>query len=411
MDLQINKNTPTIMHVDLNSCFATVEQQAYPHLRGKPIVIAAYTSPGGCVLAPSIEAKKFGIKTGMTVRDARLLYKDIIVRDPDPQLVRDVHIKFVKIFRDYSPLIYPKSIDEVVIEFNGAPAFKKGLKNIGYEIKERLKSEVGEWMLCNIGIGTNRFLAKLASSLHKPDGLDIIDYRNLLDIYSSVSLVDLHGINVRYEARLNANGIFNPIQFLNAGENFLHKSVFKSIVGHYWYLRLRGWEVDDAEITRKSFGQDFALGKKTSDPIELSRILMKLCEKMGRRLRRADNEAFGIHLGLSYEGWGYWHKSKKFKSSAYTTDELFRRAMLIFNMQPEKKTIVKISVSCFELVLAKSAQINLFDLQDKKRKVSEVMDEINDRYGEFVITPALMMNMDKLVLDRIAFGSVSELNS
>src|SRR3990167_8444433 len=123
MDLQLNKNEPTLMHVDLNSCFATVEQQANPHLRGKPIVIAAYTTSNGCVLAPSIEAKKYGIKVGMRVRDARLLYKDVIVRDPDPQLVRDVHIKFVKIFMDYSPFVYTKSIDEVVVEFRGSPVF------------------------------------------------------------------------------------------------------------------------------------------------------------------------------------------------------------------------------------------------------------------------------------------------
>src|SRR3990167_3027651 len=82
MDLQINRNNPTIMHIDLNSCFATVEQQAHPHLRGKPIVIAAYTTPNGCIVAPSIESKKDGIKVGMRVCDARLLYKDVIVRTP-----------------------------------------------------------------------------------------------------------------------------------------------------------------------------------------------------------------------------------------------------------------------------------------------------------------------------------------
>lgn len=123
------------MHIDLNSCFATVEQQANPHLRGKPLVIAAYTSPGGCVLAPSIEAKRYGIKVGMTVRDARLIYKNVIVRDPDPVLVRDVHIKFRNICKTYSPVVIPKSIDEVVIDFINTPALQHGLINIAQEIK------------------------------------------------------------------------------------------------------------------------------------------------------------------------------------------------------------------------------------------------------------------------------------
>lgn len=405
MDLQINKNNPTLMHVDLNSCFATVEQQANPHLRGRPIVIAAYTTPNGCVVAPSIEAKKYGIKVGMTVREARLLYKDVIVRDPDPQLVRDVHVKFIKIFKDYSPFVYPKSIDEVVVEFKGLPAFKRGLVNIGYDIKKRLRTEVGEWISCNIGISTNRFLAKLASSLHKPDGLDVITHKNILNVYSLVSLIDLNGINTRYEARLNSNGIFNPLQFLKAGELFLRKNVFKSIVGHYWYLRLRGFETDDVEIKRKSFGQDYAIGKKTKDQMELSRILMKLCEKMGRRLRRSGNEAFGIHVGIIYEDWTYFHKSKKFNRPMFTTDDLFIKSMWIFNMRDKEKKIAKISVSCFELFPAKTSQINLFEIEDKKRKVSNALDKINDRYGEYIITPALMMDMENLVLDRIAFGS------
>jgi len=118
MNLPLNHNNPQIMHIDLNSCFATAEQQAYPSLRGKPIGIAAYTAPSGCVLAPSIEAKRYGVKTGMTVRDARLLCPDIIIRDPDPRLVRDIHVKFRSVLQNYSPLIVPKSIDELVVDFS-----------------------------------------------------------------------------------------------------------------------------------------------------------------------------------------------------------------------------------------------------------------------------------------------------
>ena len=107
MALALNHNPPTILHADLNSCFATIEQQANPLLRGKPIVVAAYNSPNGCVVAPSIEAKTFGIKTGMTVRDARLLCPGVIVRTPDPAKYRYVHMQFRKIFRDYSPDVTP----------------------------------------------------------------------------------------------------------------------------------------------------------------------------------------------------------------------------------------------------------------------------------------------------------------
>lgn len=411
MELQINHNKPLVMHIDLNSCFATVTQQAFPHLRGKPLVMAAYNSPRGCILAPSIEAKKMGIKTGMRVMEAKLICKDIIVRTTDTALVRDVHVRLKKICRDYSILVTPKSIDEVVIDFNPMEKnIKRPLTDIAKEIKERLKKEIGEWMIASIGIGTNRFLAKTGASLHKPDGLDVIDYQNLEKVYSKLSLIDLCGINKRLEARLNIWGIFTPLQFLGAPLVLLKNQVFKSICGFYWYKRLRGWEIDNIDSVRKSYGQDYALGKKTNDPEKLSKIIMKLCEKMGRRLRRGGQAAFGIHVAVLYDDYTFWHKARMMNKEMYATLELFRGAQLIFNQQPIKKVVAKISISCYQLVSSKKIQMNLFEEEKNKlRKISDTMDDINNKYGEYVIAPALMMRMDDLVLDRIAFGGVKEL--
>src|SRR5918992_4682581 len=297
MALPINRNQPLIMHVDLNSCFATIEQQANPLLRGKPIVVAAYNSPNGCVVAPSIEAKQYGIKTGMTVRDARLLYPAVIVRTPDPAKYRAVHLQFRNIFKDYSPDVSPKSIDEAVIDFTDTYAlYHRSLIDIGQEIKRRFRNEIGEWMVCSIGIGTNRFLAKLAASLQKPDGLTTIDHTSVLNVYQAVSLLDLSGINTRYQARLNAYGIHTPMEFYSASLDTLKKQVFQSINGYYWYLRLRGFEIDQIDFARKSFGNTYALGKQTNEPKALAKLLMKLCEKTGRRLRRAGYQAAGVHV-------------------------------------------------------------------------------------------------------------------
>jgi len=408
MDLPINTTEPTVMHIDLNSCFATVMQQAHPSLRGKPMIVAAYPTPGGCILAPSIEAKKLGIKTGMRVREAKEIYPEVIVRESDTDLIRDASSKFIKICLYYSPDVTPKSIDEVVINFSGMESYwKKTLTEIGIEIKKRFRQEIGEWISCNVGISTNRMLAKLASSLHKPDGLDIIDHQNIRKVYSSINLTDFPGINVRYQARLNAVGIFTPVDFLAASDNFLRKQVFQSIVGHYWYLRLRGYEVDDFQSDRKSFGQEYSLGKKTSDPEKLASLIIMLTEKMGRRLRASNKTALGIHLALLYDDWSFWHKGKKFTESLYTTQELFKKVMFIFEQQPAKKIVRKISVSCFDLNPADSLVLSLFENDvEKKRKISTAVDKINDRYGEYVVAPALMMESKKTILDRIAFGGL-----
>jgi len=405
MDLPINTAIPTVMHIDLNSCFATVEQQAHHHMRGKPVIVAAYKTDRGCILSPSIEAKKLGIKTGMRVYEAKQICPNVIIRDTDPILVRDVHSKFMKIFDDYSPYVIPKSIDEAVIDFS--PVFSKttDLIVIGKEIKDRMKKEIGEWIFCNIGIATNRFLAKLASSLHKPDGLDLINYKNLRQIYSSIKLTDLYGINTRFEFRLNASGINSPLDFFQAKENFLKKNVFKSITGYYWYLRLRGWEIDDYRSERKSFGQEYSLKEKTADLEKLKKIIMKLCEKMGRRLRQSNQFASGIHLGIMYQDYSFWHKGKKLHRSISSTKDLFEEVMILFFLQLKTNVVSKISVSCFSLNQNNNQQLALIDLGGEKiNKISGALDKINDRFGEFTITPATMIDMKDVVIDRIAFG-------
>jgi DNA polymerase-4 len=362
MPLPINHNQPTVMHVDLNSCFATIEQQANPLLRGKPIVVAAYNSPNGCVVAPSIEAKQYGIKTGMTVRDARLLYPAVIVRS---------------------------------------------LPDIGQEIKRRFRREIGEWMVCSIGISTNRFLAKLAASLKKPDGLETIDHTNVLSVYNHVSLLDLNGINTRYEARLNASGIFTPMEFYEASLETLKHQVFQSILGYYWYLRLRGYEIDQVDFGRKSFGNTYAVGKQTNDPRELAKLLMKLCEKTGRRLRRAECAAQGVHVSCVYTDFSFWHTGRKVEQPLYTTREIYIKALRLLNQSGYRKQVRNLAVSVYDLIPHHSEQLEMF--ATKSHAVAEAMDKINDKYGEFVITPALMMGMDEVILDRIAFGGVKEL--
>lgn len=396
------------MHVDLNSCFATIEQQANPLLRGKPIVVAAYDSPNGCVVAPSIEAKTYGIKTGMSVREARLLYPKIVIRTPDPEKYRYVHMQFKKIFKDYSPDVTPKSIDEAVIDFSSTISLhKRSLVDIGKEIKHRFKREIGEWMICSIGIGPNRFLAKLAASLHKPDGLDVISSQNLLEVYKKISLTDLSGINTRFQARLNAYRIFTPMEFYKAPLQTLKKQVFQSILGYYWYLRLRGYEIDAVDFSRKSFGNTYALKHQTQNPRELSKLLMKLCEKTGRRLRKAGNSAFGVHVSCVYTDMSYWHLGRKFNIPLYTTRDIYLKAISLLNLSGYNKKVRNLAISVYSLISNQNEQLEIFS--SRYYPVARAMDQINDKYGEFVITPALMMQMDDVILDRIAFGGVKEL--
>ena len=404
------------MHIDLNSCFATIEQQANPHLRGKPIAVAAYATDGGCILAPSIEAKQFGVKTGMRVAEGKTRCPQLIVMTGDPPKYRDVHQKFKTIFESYSPSITPKSIDEAIIDFHPMvntftqPPIKQ-LLNYAHQIKHRLRSEVGEWISCNIGIAPNRFLAKLAASLHKPDGLDCIDHTNLLDILQTVTLLDLTGINLRNQARLHRWGITTPLQFFYAPEPLLRRQVFGSVLGHYWHLRLHGYETDRIDFQRRTYGQSYALSHHTDDSKQLNRFFLKLTEKMGRRLRRAGHTARGIQVYLSHRNGTSWHKAQTFPSRMHTTRQLYQSLQIVLDQKPHRQLITKIAVSCFHLQPYQDHQLPLFaDLPETKwHQLSQASDAINDKYGEFTLTPTTLMTMQDTIVDRIAFGNVKEI--
>lgn len=407
MELELNYNRPLIMHIDLNSCFATIEQQANPLIRYHPVAVAAYDSPRGIVLAASYDAKARGVKVGVTVRDAKLLCPGIIIMMPDPDKYFDAHRRFNKVLLNYTSDICPKSVDEFVVDFSGSPAVRNGmeLEDIGRQIKKDIHRELGEYVTVNIGIAPNRFLAKVAASLHKPDGMDRITADNLREIYGRLSLIDLPGINRRYSARLNLAGIYTPLEFLDAPLWKLKREVFHGIVGYYWYLRLRGHEIDAVSFGRKSFGQQYAIGRKTADINELSRLLMKLCEKAGRRLRRHGYEARGIYFWIALEDRTYWNRRQQLQAPVYSTQDIFRQTYKLLLQVPLQARATYIGVTVYNLNPTEPVQLGLFDdTRLDTRSLAEAADLVNDRYGEFTMVPALMANMQDIIIRRVAFG-------
>ncbi len=406
--LPFNPKPSTIMHLDMNSCFASVEQQANPLLRGKPIAVAAYTTPSGCIIAPSVEAKACGIKVGMRVKEGKLLCPSLTVLSPDPWKYRSIHLKLRSLIADYTNRFVPKSIDEFVLDLEGYPAFKKGMTNVALEIKKRIKEEVGDWIRVSIGIGPNRFLAKTAAGLQKPDGLNEINKDNFLDVYERLKLTDLCGIKIRNTVRLNSFGVFTVLDFYRTGIAEL-KAAFHSICGYYWYLRLHGWEIDDTEFSRRSYGNSFALPRPLSCPQEWAPILQKLVEKTGARLRKAGYETQGIHVSVVFRSGGWWHKGVKLAEVIFDSRDIYKQAFRILCLCPYCQPARELAVSCFNLKKRTDDQLDLFADLQKKRRLVAAIDKVNERWGNFVITPARMLAAQQYVPDRIAFGGVKEL--
>jgi DNA polymerase IV len=406
--LDFNRRPSTVMHIDLNSCFATIEQQANPKLRGKPLAVAAYNSPAGCILAASIEAKRLGVKTGMRVKDGRLLCPGLIIKEPDPWKYRNVHHALKQLLLTYTDLVVPKSIDEFFLELEGYPAYQKGMLAVGREIKQKIKSEVGDWLTVSIGIGPNRFLAKTAANLHKPDGLDEINYQNFPAIYRHLELQDLCGIAVKNMIRLNQAGIYTVSGMYNAPIHQL-KQAFASILGYYWYLRLRGWEIDDVDFRRGSFGNSFALPKPLVEFTDLAPILTKLTQKMAQRMRLAGWYARGVHLAVVYRDLSHWHMGTQVPKVLFESRDIYKYLVKLYTHCPYRLPVRELAVSCFNLFKKDTLQLDLFGQVKKQTQLTEALDAINSRWGNFVITPARMLNTGNVVHDRIAFGGIKEI--
>lgn len=391
-----------VMHIDINSCFASIEQQANPLLRGKPVVVAAFVTDKGCILASSIEAKRLGIKTGMRVMDGREIYSKLVVLSPDPWKYRNVHLKLKNIISDYTCDFSPKSIDEFVLNMEDYPAIKtRSMKQIAQEIKNRIKSEIGDWLTVSVGIAPNRYLAKIAAGLHKPDGLDEINHSNFLNVYSRLKLTDLTGIKLRNATRLSSFGIYSVLDFYNAPVWKL-KAAFHSITGLYWHCRLTGYEVDDVEYGRHSYGNSVAIGANLSKVEELSPILSRLTEKMSSRVRMAGYRASGVHLAIIYKNGSWWHKGR-------LTEDIYKGAFRLLLEANPSSPVLNLAVSCYGLTKTNSLQLNIFEDVEKRKDLFKSIDKLNQRWGDFTVTRARSMGGAKIVMDRIAFGGVKEL--
>lgn len=407
-DLAFNPDPPKILHVDINSCFASVEQQYDATLRYKPIAVAAYNSPGGCILAASIEAKNFGVKTGMRVREGRQLCPQLIVLESHPEKYREVHLKLRKVVETYTPIFVPKSIDEFVLDMTGCPAYKLGMLEVGRKLKKDITAKVGDYIRVSVGIGPNRFLAKTAAGLTKPDGLEEINIHSYLKVYGGLELTDLCGIARSNAARLGAYNIFTVLDFYNASLDTL-KRVFQSIGGYYWFLRLRGWEIDSVENERRSFGNSYALPKPLRKAEELAPILLKLVEKTSFRLHRAGFQARGISVFITYREGGFWHKSVLLPNCIYESRDIFKRAYKILLLSSCRQNVRVLAVSCFRLESVKNIQKDLFGEVAKNFHLAEAVDKVNTKWGGFVLGPAELILTKNKVKDRISFGGVKEL--
>ena len=417
---RLTTNTqPTVLFVDMNSFFASCEQQENYWLRGRPVGVCVYTGRQGCVIAPSVEAKLRGVKTGMRLDQAIELCPDLVPVETHPERYRTYHTKIVDVLREFSDDVVPKSIDEAVVDLTNYQLVYKDMRQAALAIKQAIKQKVGDWLRCSIGIAPNVFLAKLASDIQKPDGLTIITPDTIDDVLRSLKLTDLPGIGTRMAIRLEDGGIYTPLELRYASPDYL-RAVCKSIIGWHWHIRLNfGGEVDlDTNDTLKSMSAIRTIStEQRNTPERLDELLQSLCLTLERRM---------VHKGIFCQDLSFscrYHTGKTYNCEVRFSDpkqdgpelyqiiqERLERFQTAHRCEPVlNKYLRSMSVVVFRFLPAELVPLRLFDNDVRKDKLRQTLYDLKTKFGQNKLIRATELRDNPVYRDVIGFGNIKDL--
>ncbi len=404
-----------VLFIDMNSFFASCEQQANPVLRGKPIVVCG-NMRNGVIIAPSIEAKTFGIKTGMRLNEARVLCPEVLPVAPKSYLYREYHKGIMALLRTYSEDVIPRSIDEAVVNLTEYKYIYPDKVKLAQQIKKEINNQVGDWLKCSIGIAPNTFLAKLATNLQKPDGLVQINEDNIDDILSKLQLTDLPGIAERNASRLRRAGIRTPLDMRHSSPEVL-KKIMGGVVGYYWHYRLNFSEVDFYSNGYKSMSAMRTLsGAQRQDQQVLQDIFLSLCMKLENRLVKHHFFCAAISFQSTYRNGAKWDTHLRLQKPLQDGTDLYKYLSLrIKDAETAGKRPIfssdlrSIGVMVNDFIPDSHVQYELFDDNLRRDKLRRTVYDIKGQFGSSKIIKAVELRDTEVVQDIIGFGSVKDM--
>ncbi|MDY6855157.1 MAG: DNA polymerase IV [Thermodesulfobacteriota bacterium] len=380
-----------IMHLDMDAFFASVEQQVNPRLRGKPIAVCG-SKRRSVVTAASYEARPYGVKAGMPTNLARKVCPQLILVETDIPKYVDTSMRILSIFRDFTPKVEVYSIDEAFLDITGSLLLFSGAENIAGLIKERIREELG--LTCSIGIAPNKLMAKLASEMKKPDGLMVITSEDIPIILKRLPVKEMPGIGEKLACHLASMGIQTCKELGVTPVSMLTRRF--GIIGER--LHKMGQGIDDSPVVPpeespdiKSVGHSMTLDQDISGREEIKKYILQLSDMVGRRLRKNGYRGRTVTLTLRFMDFHTLSKQFTIKTYINESQEICRTACLILHSIRLRQPVRLVGVRVSNL-FKDCKQLSLFPQYRKRGEILAVMDRVNDRYGEFALTFAALLN-------------------
>lgn len=404
------------LYVDFNSYFATVEQQLRPELRGRAVGVLPVLAPTTCCIAASIEAKRCGVKTGTSVRDARRLCRDIVFVEARPAVYIGMHHKLVAAVESCIHVEQVRSIDEMWCRLRGRDAERANALALAQQIRQAIYRAGGSQMHCSIGIGPNRFLSKTASNMQKPNGLVIIEQDDLPQILFRLGLRDLNGIGRAMEARLQQCGITTAEQLCRASAWELRKA-WRGAAGERFHAMLHGADLAEPETRRSSVGHSHVLPPQQRHQDAAYAVLHRLLQKAAMRLRSIEliSARLCVHVKLTDRQ----HRVAPWDMDLALDPTSDTRALLtalgrIWQQYPPQASArgwapMAVGVTLVELSEARNESRSLFEDCDQQHQLNAVIDALNLRYGKNALYYGGAATALQSAPMRIAFTHVPDL--
>jgi len=411
------------LFLDLNSYFASVEQQERPHLIGKPVAVVPMETDATCAIAASYEAKKYGIKTGTKIYEAKKLCPDLTCVLARHDVYVDYHHRILKEVDRHIPVHKVWSIDELSARLQPSEQTVEAMTDLAMRIKAGLRANVGEAVTCSIGVAPNSLLAKIATDMRKPDGLTIITQEDLPGPLLDLKLGDIPGVGFNMERRLNAAGIGSIRQFWDISPKHARK-IWGSVNGERLWYWLHGYDFEAPETGKTSMvGHSRVLDPQFRVPVQARLMARRLLFKATARLRRKGYYAHILSLGVRSVQGHKWRQEVRLNSPARDPftfmghlDDLWDRMMSDFSGVRHVR-FKKVSTLLMGLSQHGDVTYDLLEQsqpmdQEKLRKresLAQALDHLQDRYkGETVTVGLTPKTSAGHVGTKIAFSRVPD---
>ncbi|MBS3741298.1 MAG: DNA polymerase IV [Candidatus Cloacimonetes bacterium] len=382
----------TILHMDMDAFFASIEQRDNLELRGKPVIVGREDSNRGIVTTASYEARKYGVHSAMSIFKARRLCPHGIFVDGNYEKYSKASKKIFEICRNFTPKVYPISIDEAFLDVSGSIPYFKSAKEIAVKLQEKIKDEL--FLTCSIGIAPNKMLAKIASDMQKPAGITIINKDNLDEFLKELPVEKIPGIGKKTAEKLKNLGIFTAKNIEDKSETLLIKHFGK--FGKQLYYMGQGKEIPSAtslderkKQKAKSISNEITFYQSSSDRNYLQQQLIKIANKVCYRLRLKNATAKKISLKVKFSDLTVKTLDRTLQNDiCYEADvyrmvtELFRR----IDLKNNKIRLLGIKLAALEFS-DEVKQLDLFkEKKEKVTRISQAVDKIRNKYGRKIIS-------------------------